>query len=70
MRDEETPTFSPRALIKIISVTRGKDSNTFTRWNQLLVESMGRIGRNLQDSQNGGGYMRDAGFEDVTEQLG
>ena len=28
---------------------------------------MARIGRNLKDGQNWGGYMRDAGFEDVTE---
>jgi hypothetical protein len=28
---------------------------------------MGRIGRNLKDSQNWGRYMREAGFEDVVE---
>jgi hypothetical protein len=48
-------------------VTRDEDANTSTRWNQLLVESMARIGRNLEDTQNWGRYMHEAGFEDVTE---
>lgn len=37
------------------------------RWNELMVESMSRIGRNLKDSQNWGQYMKDAGFIDITE---
>jgi hypothetical protein len=32
-----------------------------------MIESMARIGRNLTDGQNWGQYMREAGFEDVTE---
>lgn len=32
-----------------------------------MVESMSRIGRNLKDGQNWGRYMREVGFEDVTE---
>jgi len=32
-----------------------------------MVESMSRIGRNIKDSQNWGTYMREVGFEDVTE---
>jgi hypothetical protein len=37
------------------------------RWNENLVHSMSLIGRNLRDSQNWGGYMREAGFVDVVE---
>jgi len=36
-------------------------------WNGHMVESMSRIGRNLKDGQNWGRYMREIGFEDVTE---
>jgi hypothetical protein len=32
-----------------------------------MIESMARIGRNLTDSPNWGRYMREIGFEDVTE---
>lgn len=48
-------------------MNRSNRSNATTRWNSLLVESMARIGRNLRDSQNWGQYLRDVGFEDVTE---
>jgi hypothetical protein len=50
-----------------MSAVNDKDADTQTRWNEMLVDSMGRIGRNLKDSQNWGQYMREAGFEDVTE---
>lgn len=36
-------------------------------WNELLVQGMKRIGRDITDSPNWAGYMRDAGFVDVQE---
>ncbi|KAE9366332.1 S-adenosyl-L-methionine-dependent methyltransferase [Stipitochalara longipes BDJ] len=43
------------------------EGTPLNEWNEKLVESMSRIGRNLRDGQNWGQYMRDAGFEDVVE---
>ncbi|EON98371.1 putative methyltransferase domain-containing protein [Phaeoacremonium minimum UCRPA7] len=43
------------------------DGTELGEWNRLLVEGMSRIGRDLSGSQRWGDYMREAGFEDVTE---
>lgn len=43
------------------------DGTPLNEWGERMIESMARIGRNLTDGQNWGQYMREAGFEDVTE---
>ncbi|KAG4434030.1 hypothetical protein IFR05_010484 [Cadophora sp. M221] len=51
----------------MLSDDKTLDGTALNEWNNLMVESMSRIGRNLKDSQNWGQYMKEAGFVDITE---
>ncbi|KAG4423086.1 hypothetical protein IFR04_003723 [Cadophora malorum] len=51
----------------MLSDDKTLNGTALEEWNNLMVESMSRIGRNLKDSQNWGQYMKDVGFVDVTE---
>lgn len=49
------------------SVLQIEIDTDMTRWSTLLVSSMAMIGRNLAGSEDWATYMREVGFEDVTE---
>ncbi|CZT48806.1 related to methyltransferase [Rhynchosporium secalis] len=53
--------------LPMLSDDKSLEGTALDEWNNHLVESMSRMGRNLKDSQNWGQYMKDAGFVDVTE---
>lgn len=46
------------------------EGTALAEWNRLMCEGMLRIGKDLRDSLRWGGYMRELGFEGVTETRG